>query len=95
MTEISVINLNIFIDTAKFARYCMDGVIRMEYEHYLSLHHPMTREHFISFLAYVTTDRVQVLKLYPEQEAEGRFLRRGPGKLYAYCNRHGLFEIKV
>ena len=34
MTEISVINLNIFIDTAKFARYCMDGVIRMEYEHY-------------------------------------------------------------
>lgn len=68
---------------------------RMEDEHDLSLHHPMTREHFISFLAYVTTDRVQVLKLYPEQEAEGRFLRRGPGKLYAYCNRHGLFEIKV
>lgn len=68
---------------------------RMEDEHDLSLHHPMTREHFISFLAYVTTDRVQVLKLYPEQEAEGRFLRCGPGKLYAYCNRHGLFEIKV
>ena len=68
---------------------------RMEDEHYLSLRHPMTREHFISFLAYVTTDRVQVLKLYPEQAAEGRFLRRGPGKLYAYCNRHGLFEIKV
>lgn len=67
----------------------------MEDEHDLSLHHPMTREHFISFLAYVTTDRVQVLKLYPAQEAEGRFLRRGPGKLYAYCNRHGLFEIKV
>ena len=68
---------------------------RMEDEHYLSLHHPMTREHFISFLAYVTTDRVQVLKLYPEQDAEGRFLRRGSGRLYAYCNRHGLFEIKV
>ena len=68
---------------------------RMEDEHDLSLHHPMTREHFISFLAYVTTDRVQVLKLYPEQDAEGRFLRRGSGRLYAYCNRHGLFEIKV
>lgn len=70
-------------------------VEQIEYDYYVQLEHPMTREHFISFLAYVTTDRVQLLKLYPEQSAAGRFPMQGRGRLCAYCNQHGLFEVKL
>ena len=73
-------------------------LIRLEYldgEQYVHLEHPMTKGHFISFLAYVTTDRVYFQKLYPEQEAEARFPRRGHGHILAFCNRHGLFSIRV
>ena len=59
-------------------------------EVYLTARHPMTKDHFVSFLAYVTTDQVFFRKLYPEQTADARFPYRGPGILYAYCNRHGL-----
>ena len=64
-------------------------------EYYVTLSHPMTRQHFISFLAYVTTDRFELKKLYPEGEAEGRFFSRGPGWLYYYCNHHGLYKVRV
>ena len=68
---------------------------RVEDEHFVTLEHPMTKRHFVSFLAFVTTDRVQLLKLYPEGNAETRLQLRGRGWLYACCNRHGLFRMKV
>ena len=63
----------------------------VEDEHFLSIPHPMTREHHISFAALVRTDRVQLVKLYPEGNAETRFPLHGMGILYWYCTRHGLF----
>ena len=62
----------------------------VEDEHFITVHHPMTKEHFISFVAFVTCDRVQLVKLYPEGEAQTRLQTRGLGTLYYYCNRHGL-----
>lgn len=67
----------------------------VENEHFISIHHPMTKEHSISFVAYVTGDRVQMVKLYPEGNAETRLSLRGHGILYAYCNRHGLMKQKI
>ncbi len=67
----------------------------VEDEHFLTIHHPMTKQHFISFLAYVTSDRMQMVKFYPEGNAETRLQLRGRGFLYYYCNRHGLFKKKV
>ena len=64
----------------------------VEDEQFLTIRHPMTKEHFISFLAYVTCDRVQLVKLYPEGEAQTRLQMRGLGTLYYYCNRHGLYK---
>lgn len=64
-------------------------------DYYLTIDHPMIKTHYLSFLAYITSDRVQVLKLYPEQSPAGRFPRGGVGTLYAYCNQHGLFRIKA
>jgi desulfoferrodoxin (superoxide reductase-like protein) len=55
----------------------------------------MTKQHYISFLAFVTTDRLQLIKLYPEGNAESRMQLRRLGTLYWYCNRHGLFKGKL
>jgi transcriptional regulator with XRE-family HTH domain len=67
----------------------------VEDEYYVSIGHPMTKEHYISFLAAVSDEGVQLLKLYPEGNAETRFKISGIRKLYVYCNRHGLFQLKV
>ena len=66
----------------------------VEDEQFLTIRHPMTKEHYISFLAFVTSDRVQLVKLYPEGGAQTRLQLRGLGRLYWYCNRHGLFWKK-
>ena len=70
-------------------KICLDEI---EQEHDITLNHPMSKEHYISFLAYVTVGSVEIVKLYPEQEISVRFKKKGYGMLYAYCNRHGLFR---
>ena len=66
----------------------------VEDEQFLTIRHPMTKAHYISFLAFVTSDRIQLVKLYPEGDAQTRLQLRGMGRLYWYCNRHGLFWRK-
>ena len=68
---------------------------RIEDDLFVSVSHPMEKTHYISFFAYVSADRVQIVKLYPEQNAEARFPARGRGTLYAYCNHHGLFGKRI
>ena len=68
---------------------------RAEDEICVSAEHPMTKEHYFSFIAYMTPDDCEMKALYPEGNAEARFFFRGSGRLYAYCNRHGLFTRKV
>ena len=67
----------------------------VEDEHFVTVDHPMTKQHYISFIAYVTTDRMQLVKLYPEGNAQTRLQLRGRGVVYFYCNRHGLFKRKI
>jgi len=67
----------------------------VEDEYFVTVHHPMTKQHFISFAAFVTSDRLQLVKLYPEGNAAFRLQLRGMGKLYYYCNQHGLFQKKI
>ena len=71
------------------------AIEQVEDEHFITFRHPMTKAHFISFIAYVTSDRLQMVKLYPEGNAETRLQLRGIGTLYWYCNRHGLYKQKV
>ena len=71
------------------------AIERVEDEHFLTMDHPMTKTHFITFAAFVTTDRVQLVKFYPQGNAETRMQLRGRGYLYYYCNEHGLFRKKV
>ena len=67
---------------------------QVEDEHFITIDHPMTKQHYISFVAFVTSDRVQFVKLYPEGNAQTRLQLRGFGVLYWYCNHHGLFKLK-
>ncbi len=69
-------------------------VENVEDEQFVTIHHPMTKQHYISFVAFVTSDRIQMVKLYPEGNAETRLQLRGRGSLYYYCNQHGLFRRK-
>ena len=68
---------------------------RVEDEIFVSSDHPMSKDHYLSFIAYMTPDDCEMKTLYPEGSAEARFFFRGSGRLYAYCNRHGLFVRKV
>lgn len=68
---------------------------RIEHEYYVSIEHEMTKSHYVSFIAYVTSDRFELVKLYPEGNAETRFAIRGHGFIYIYCNRHGLMKKKI
>ena len=70
-------------------------VENVEDEYFVSVRHEMTKEHYISFIAWVTGDRLQLVRLYPEGNAEARLQRRGRGELYFYCNRHGLFKQRI
>ena len=68
---------------------------RVEDELYVSVQHEMSKRHYISFIAAVRADGIEIKKLYPEQGAEARFKISGTKYLYCCCNQHGLFRMQV
>jgi desulfoferrodoxin len=71
------------------------NVEKMEDDFYITFSHPMTKEHYVSFISYVRFDRVLTIRLYPEQGGELRFPQMRGGKMHYYCNTHGLFELEI
>lgn len=67
----------------------------VEDEQFISFDHPMTKQHFISFAAFVSSDRLQMVKLYPEGSAQFRLKLQGKGILYFGCSCHGLMKVKI
>ncbi len=68
---------------------------RVEDEYFVSIGHPMTKDHYISFMAAAASDSMQTVKLYPEWNAEARFKISCVKKVFFYCNRDGLFAVDV
>lgn len=64
-------------------------------EYYVQINHEMTKNHYISFVAALSSDGMQIVKLYPEGKADCRFKIRGVKRIYCFCNRDGLFYIDV
>ncbi|MBC3796914.1 helix-turn-helix domain-containing protein [Acetobacterium tundrae] len=70
-------------------------------QYYITFDHEMSKTHFLSFVAYVTSDRSLFIKLYPEQTASvhlskivgGNLMKKSSGKLYYYCSQHGLWVL--
>ena len=68
---------------------------RVEDEYYVRIEHDMTKQHHISFIAALSSDKLQMVKLYPEGNPEARVKMNGVKKILFYCNRDGLFSISV
>ena len=60
-----------------------------------SVDHPMTKEHYIMWIAQVTDNKTTRVRLYPEQSTETRFPYIKGSTIYAYCNLHGLWKTVV
>lgn len=67
----------------------------VEDEYFVTVEHPMTKTHYLSFFAALSDQGTQLIKLYPEGNAEARFKRNRVRWIFAYCNRHELFRVKV
>ncbi|MDU4934500.1 MAG: helix-turn-helix domain-containing protein [Peptostreptococcaceae bacterium] len=67
------------------------NVESIENEFFITTEHEMKKEHYITFVAHVKGDRVQIVKQYPEWNMQFRLNQVGRGKLYFYCINHGLF----
>lgn len=63
----------------------------VEDEWFISSEHAMSKEHYISFLAFATGDSIHLVKQYPEWNLQCRLPKRGHGMLLWYCLQHGLF----
>lgn len=67
----------------------------VEDEYYITVNHEMTKEHYISFIAGIRDDSCEIIKLYPQSNAEARLKIRKTEKIYCYCNKNGLFSIST
>lgn len=67
----------------------------VEDELFVEIEHEMTKKHYISFVAAMSSDRIQIVKLYPEGNASARFSLSGVKKVFFYCNRDGLFTLDL
>lgn len=70
-------------------------VERIENDYFISSDHPMTKEHYLSFIALLTGDTLILKKQYPEWNAQTRIPCVGHGLLVWYCTQHGLFYQQV
>ena len=59
-------------------------------ELYISSSHPMTKDDYISFFSYVTSDSLLLKKLYPEWGVDIRGPWQGHGKIMLYSETEGL-----
>ena len=59
-------------------------------ELYITSDHEMTKEHYISFAAYVSDSSVMIFKQYPEWGVNITLPVYRSGRLVWYCNRCGL-----
>lgn len=70
-------------------------VEKIEDEYFVKIDHAMTKKHYISFIAALSCDKIELVKLYPEGSNEARFKRSGVEKILFYCNRDGLFYMNL
>ncbi len=58
---------------------------------YITSDHPMKKDNYISFVAYVVGGAMQLVKLYPEWEMHIRMTKQGRGMLVWFSTTEGLF----
>ena len=63
----------------------------VEDERFITSDHPMTKDHYISFVAFVEGERLTLMKQYPEWDLQVRLPGQCHGVLLWHCTNHGLF----
>ena len=71
------------------------SIEQVEDEYYIEIKHDMTKEHYISFIAALSDNCVQLVKLYPEGSAEARFKMNRIRELFFYCNKDGAYRMRI
>ena len=71
------------------------SIEQVEDEYYIEINHDMTKEHYISFIAALSDNCVQLVKLYPEGSAEARFKMNRIRELFFYCNKDGAYRTRI
>lgn len=75
-----------------------DGTINIENienEYYVTINHLMNKKNYVSFIAAVGSEGIQIKKLYPESNPEAYFRIAGVRYIYYYSNIEGLFYKKL
>ena len=67
------------------------SIEEIDHEWFISSDHSMTKDHYISFIAFATGDQVQIIKQYPEWSFQTRIPKRKHGKLFWYDTQFGLY----
>lgn len=75
-------------------KHCIE-VSKIEDEYYVKVNHEMTKKHYISFIAALSKERMEFVKLYPESNAEARLKIKRVTRIYYYCNKDGLYLYNV
>lgn len=58
--------------------------------------HPMTEEHYISFIIMTSENNYMIKKLLVSDKPEASFIYNSEyNKIYAYCNLHGLWLTEI
>ena len=57
--------------------------------------HVMEDDHYIEWICLLTDNREEYVYLTPGDTPEVIFDNAREGKLYAYCNKHGLWETEI
>ena len=64
-------------------------------ERYITSNHPMTKENYISFVAFLKGGEFHFFKQYPEWEVNVRIPKRGRGRLLWYAADTGLMYMDI
>ncbi|MEG0440033.1 helix-turn-helix domain-containing protein [Solibacillus cecembensis] len=67
------------------------NVEMIDNEWFISSEHPMTKEHYISFVAFATGEQIQLIKQYPEWGLNVRLPKKKLGQMLWYDTNDGLF----
>ena len=67
----------------------------IENDYFISSSHEMSKEHYITFVALITTDTLILKKQYPEWDLRARIPRIGHGRIVWHCSKDGLFYMEV
>ena len=68
---------------------------RMDDKVKVVVNHVMDDDHYIEWICLEGNDTEITVKLKPGQKAEVMFPYINSATLYAYCNKHGLWENKI